>query len=152
MAFKVLFEVEESGHSVRDVMGRYLDSLPAGGETAEYTSHLILGVAQNVRAIDALLVEHTPAWPWEQMPSVDKSVLRIATFEVLFGQRDVPVKAAINEAVEIALAYGGDGSRRLVNGVLGSILSSRGDSEVASQGEGRSQGEADSGLPRSDSE
>ena len=72
--------------------------------------------------IDQTLQSAAPAWPLAQMPAVDKSLLRLAIYEVLFDNRRVPVKAAINEAVEIAKEFGSENSSRFVNGVLGTVV------------------------------
>ena len=70
--------------------------------------------------IDRLIQRKAPAWPLEQLAPVDRNLLRLAIYEVLFDNR-VPVRAAINEAVELAKRFGSDSSPRFVNGVLGSV-------------------------------
>ena len=69
--------------------------------------------------------EAAPAWPLRQMPPIDKNILRLAIFELLFDNRAVPVKVVINEAVELGKEFGGENTSRFVNGVLGTIASSR---------------------------
>jgi transcription antitermination protein NusB len=81
-------------------------------------------VAAHLDEIDPLIAEAAPTWPLAQMAKIDKSILRLAVYEVLH-ETDVPYKAAINEAVEIAKVYGSDSSSRFVNGVLGTIAARR---------------------------
>ncbi|MBC8429660.1 MAG: transcription antitermination factor NusB, partial [Dehalococcoidia bacterium] len=70
--------------------------------------------------IDQHIKNFAPAWPVEQLPTVDRNMLRVAIFEILLNN-NVPVKVAINEAVELAKMYGSDNSSKFVNGVLGSV-------------------------------
>jgi len=68
-----------------------------------------------------IIAKTAPTWPVPQLPAIDRTVLRMALWELLV-ERDVPVKAAINEAVELAKRFGGDNSGRFVNGVLGTVV------------------------------
>jgi N utilization substance protein B len=79
----------------------------------------VLSVLDNRSAIDALIQRFAPAWPLQQLSIVDRNILRLAVNELLSEM--APAKVAINEAVELAKAFGGDSSSRFVNGVLGSI-------------------------------
>jgi N utilization substance protein B len=106
------------------------DSEPVEGEplvldlpqpVRRYVERLVTGVAAERQEIDAAIAAAAPAFPVEQLPAVDRNVLRIAIYE-LWHERDVPVKAAINEAVELAKHFGGENSGRFVNGVLGTIV------------------------------
>ena len=78
------------------------------------------GVLQNKSQIDKLINFYAPAFPVDQMSIIDRNILRIAIFEILFDN-DTPIKVAINEAIELAKNFGSDASPRLINGVLGSI-------------------------------
>lgn len=86
----------------------------------EYTITLVAGVAKHRRRIDELLVEHAEGWTLPRMPVVDRAVLRLGLFELLWGS-DVPPPVAIDEAVELAKALSTDDSPRFVNGVLGRL-------------------------------
>jgi N utilization substance protein B len=79
-----------------------------------------------------VIVAAAPTWPLSQMARVDKSILRLAIFEVLFNNTKVPPKAAINEAVELAKSFGSDSSSRFVNGVLGTVGSRQASQESKS--------------------
>ena len=89
-------------------------------ENADFTRELVSGVIQNKEKIDLNIQSLAPAWPVEQIPVVDRNILRLAIFEILLDNK-VPVKVAINEAVELAKTFGSDNSSRFVNGVLGSV-------------------------------
>jgi N utilization substance protein B len=89
-------------------------------ENASFVRELITGVIQSKEEIDRNIQTFAPAWPIDQLPVVDRNILRLAIFEILFDNK-VPVKVAINEAVELAKLFGGDNSSRFVNGVLGSV-------------------------------
>lgn len=90
-------------------------------EVSEYAEELVRGVAAHRRTIDKYLSQTSENWALDRMPVVDRAILRLAVYEMLF-EDSVPVSVAINEAVELAKAYGGeDESSRFVNGVLGRI-------------------------------
>ena len=90
-------------------------------EVPEYAEELVRGVAAHRRTIDKYLSQTSENWALDRMPVVDRAILRLAVYEMLF-EDNVPVSVAINEAVELAKAYGGeDESSRFVNGVLGRI-------------------------------
>ena len=89
-------------------------------ENADFIRHLIDGVMQYREQIDTRIQEHAPAWPIEQIPVVDRNILRLAIFEIMLDNI-VPVKVAINEAVELAKTYGSERSSKFINGVLGTV-------------------------------
>lgn len=93
-----------------------------------FTDKLIKGVIDNNEKIDELIREFAPEWPLEQITNVDRNVLRIGVYELVFDP-DVPSKVAINEAIEMAKAFGGESSGKFVNGVLGSIYKKIGPTE-----------------------
>lgn len=77
-------------------------------------------VVKKVKDIDKLIIEAAPEWPLEQISAIDKTILRIAIYEILHSD-DVPPKVAINEAVELGKTFGGENSSKFINGVLGTI-------------------------------
>ncbi|HEU5265746.1 MAG TPA: transcription antitermination factor NusB [Jatrophihabitans sp.] len=87
----------------------------------EYTIELVEGVHANRERIDALLAEYAEGWTVDRMPDVDRAVLRLGVYEVLWGE-NVPHAVAIDEAVELAKTLSTDESPRFVNGVLGRLL------------------------------
>ncbi len=120
VALQTLFEVDTTGHPAHEVLARHLaeDAVPAEG--VEFAQALVRGVAAHVAELDEIIAAAAPNWPMDQMAKVDKNILRLAIQEVLFDT-DVPLKAAINEAVELGKRFGSDSSSRFINGVLGTV-------------------------------
>ena len=87
----------------------------------DYALHLVQGVLANKEAIDGRLSEYAIDWTVERMPATDRNILRVAVYEMLFAEQAVACGIAINEAVEVAKAYGTEESPRFVNGVLGKL-------------------------------
>ena len=90
-------------------------------ETATFAEMLFRGVVGHRTELDEITQRFAPAWPVNQLAVVDRNILRIALFELLYNP-DTPEKTAINEAVELAKAFGSESSARFVNGVLGSVM------------------------------
>ncbi len=120
IALKALYEVNSVGHGVEKVLPHLLEESGLSGENAAFARGLVSGVIKNKKEIDQHIENFAPAWPVEQIPVVDRNILRLAIFEILLDN-SVPVKVAINEAVELAKTFGSDSSPRFVNGVLGSV-------------------------------
>lgn len=124
VALQTLYEFDCSSHKPEDVLARLLQERALPDKVADFTHSLVNGVLQNKQNIDNMIRKFAPAFPLEQVAFIDRNILRLAIFEILFDNR-VPVKAAINEAVELAKSFGSDTSQKFVNGVLGSIVSFR---------------------------
>ncbi len=120
LALQALYEVDSVGHEVEGVLNQLLAKERLSEENASFTRELVSGVIQNKEKIDENIQSLAPAWPLEQIPVVDRNILRLAILEILLDNK-VPVKVAINEAVELAKTFGSDNSPRFVNGVLGSV-------------------------------
>ena len=86
----------------------------------EYLNRVVEGTMKNLKLIDSLIEQAAPEWPLEQISVIDKSILRLASYELL-KDKDITPKVAINEAVEIAKTFGGDNSSKFINGVLGTL-------------------------------
>ncbi len=93
------------------------------GQDRKFIEELINGVIQNQTEIDKLIVKYAPEWPLNQITIIDRNVLRLGIYELVFAQT-VPAKVAINEAIEIAKTFGGESSGKFVNGVLGAVYKS----------------------------
>lgn len=85
-----------------------------------FIENLVLGVIKHQNQIDKLIVKYAPQWPLEQITIIDRNVLRIGIYELRFNP-EIPAKVAINEAIELAKAFGGVSSGKFINGVLGTI-------------------------------
>ena len=120
LAFQVLYEVDSAGHQAEGVVNRLLAKGGLSQENSVFVRELVSGVIRNKEKIDLNIQNFAPAWPIEQIPVVDRNILRLAIFEILLDNK-VPLKVAINEAVELAKTFGGANSSRFVNGVLGSV-------------------------------
>ena len=120
LAFQILYEVDVVAHNIEAVTNHLLADGGLSEENASFARRLASGVIRNRGEIDYKIQHFAPAWPIDQIPIVDRNILRLAIFEILFDNK-VPVKVAINEAVELAKMFGSDSSARFVNGVLGSV-------------------------------
>ena len=120
-ALQALYEVDIAGHPVAGSLQWLNEEVGLSGESSDYAGELLDGVGGRRDEIDEYIHKHAPAWPVEQLPVVDRNILRLALFEIRFGRR-IPRKVAINEAVELAKTFGSDSSARFVNGVLGSVM------------------------------
>jgi len=119
---QTLFEIDLVEHDARQVLSRHLDERQFTPVAREFAWQLLEGVIEHCAEIDALIEEAAPNWPLAQMARVDVNILRIAIYELVFAQDSyIPIKAAINEAVELAKRFGSGSSRRFVNGVLGTL-------------------------------
>jgi len=103
-----------------DVLKRNIGEFSDSIDDKDFVNDLVDGVTKNQKKIDAMITPVAPEWPIEQIAKVDKIILRIGIYELMIKQ-DVPPKVAINEAVELAKAFGGENSSKFVNGVLGTI-------------------------------
>jgi N utilization substance protein B len=118
-ALDVLFAADLRGESALEA----LEAAIADGEgpTNDYTETLVRGVVAEQRHIDALLTEHAQGWALDRMPGVDRNVLRLGVYEMLYVD-DVPDAVAVSEAVALARDLSTDESPAFVNGVLGAVL------------------------------
>jgi len=119
-ALQALYELDCSAHQPNEVLARLLKEKSLPVEAGDFVRSLVNGVLDNKNNIDDVIRRFAPAFPVEQIAPIDRNILRLAIFEVLFDNI-VPVKAAINEAVELAKGFGGDTSQKFINGVLGSV-------------------------------
>ncbi|HJM75535.1 MAG TPA: transcription antitermination factor NusB [Dehalococcoidia bacterium] len=120
-AFQALYEADVSGRDVTEALKRQIEVARLTADGAEFARHLVEGVQVHREGIDAEIAQYASAFPLADMAAVDRNVLRLAIFEVLFDNRAAPLRVAINEAVEIAKGYGAESSGRFVNGVLGAV-------------------------------
>jgi len=120
IALQVLYEIDLVGHPPAQVLQERLEEQPQTEELAEFVRQILFGVLPMRERLDSVLARYAPEWPLDQIAAVDRNILRIAAWEFA-GMRGTPVKVAINEAVELAKAFGSDSTPRFVNGVLGSL-------------------------------
>ena len=120
IALQALFELDTVGHPPEETIARHLETAPASREVEQFARELVEGVIANRNKIDQVISETASAWPLDQVAAIDRNILRLAIYEILIDNR-VPMRAAINEAVELAKEYGGESSPKFINGVLGSV-------------------------------
>ncbi|MDP6042972.1 MAG: transcription antitermination factor NusB [Dehalococcoidales bacterium] len=120
MALQALYEVDSVGHGVGKVTERLLTEVEMPEGNSAFIRETVSQVLRNQKEIDVTIQKFATAWPVAQLPVIDRNIIRLAIFEILFDNR-VSVKVAINEAVELAKKYGSDNSPKFVNGVLGSV-------------------------------
>lgn len=123
IAMQSLFEwdFKERKEPLRPILENHISELGKDLEDKEFVYGLADGVAGKVDEIDKVIVKTAPEWPIDQIPLVDRNVLRLGIYELMF-LKDVPPKVAINEAVELAKTFGGDSSSKFLNGVLGTLF------------------------------
>lgn len=120
VALQALYEIDMVGHPpLLVIQDRLLDS-SFDEKLAQFISQIVLGIWPIVDELDHFIAEHAPEWPLEQVAFIDRNILRIALWEFAVSE-NIPIKVAINEAVELAKVFGSDSSPRFVNGVLGSL-------------------------------
>ena len=139
LAFQVLYEVDQAHHQPGAVLGRFSgmdreftgdpdDSEyvhgPLAPDVEAYGRELIGGILRHRAELDGEIQQRAPAWPLRQMSAVDRTILRLGLYECRFQHGIVPVKVAINEAIELAKLFGSEILPRFVNGVLGSAVAS----------------------------
>jgi N utilization substance protein B len=139
LAFQVLYEADQAHHQPGSVLSRFAstdlgltgdsDDLeyvhgPLAPDVESYARELIGGILRHRAEIDTEIQQRAPAWPLRQMSSVDRTILRLGLYECRFQHGIVPVKVAINEAIELAKLFGSESLPRFVNGVLGSAVAS----------------------------
>ena len=136
VAMQSLFEWDFNNRTenLAEIIETNLVQFAPGLEETDFSRVLANGVKDNMEALDKIIVETAPEWPIDQITVVDRSVLRLGIYELLF-LKDVPPKVAINEAVEIAKAFGGENSGKFVNGVLGTLYKNKIEPEDTDQRE-----------------
>ena len=121
VAFQALYEADTAHRDALATVDRHASEAELTREAAAFARELVEGVERNRSDIDAVIARHAPAFPLDQMAPVDRNLLRLAIYEVLFDNHRAPLRTAINEAVELAKGYGSESSGRFVNGVLGAV-------------------------------
>jgi len=100
-----------------------IEQYAAGLEDTEFITRLVKGVVRHIAEIDEKIVQYAPEWPLERITSLDRNILRLGIYEMLY-ESEVPGKVIINEAIEMAKTFSGASSGKFVNGVLGAVYNS----------------------------
>ncbi len=125
VAMQSLYEWDFKGKKedkLQVIIEHNIKEFAPGVEDQKFIYDLVNNVIGKIGEIDKIIEKAAPQWPIDQIAMVDRAVLRLGIYELLFGNRkEVPPKVAINEAIELAKTFGGDASGKFVNGVLGTI-------------------------------
>ncbi len=119
-AMQALYEADTSRHQALAALARLTDEEHLTEAQASFARELVEAVIERREEIDGVIAGAAPQWPIDQISAIDRNILRLAIGEILMNN-GAPLKAAINEAVELAKSFGSDNSARFVNGVLGSV-------------------------------
>ena len=125
IAMQSLYEWDFSGKKLdlQKVTERNIGEFGPGLEDKSFVWQLVTGVVQSIDPIDKIIITAAPEWPIEQISVVDRNVLRLGLYELIYGDKEaVPPKVAINEAIELAKSFGGESSGKFINGVLGTVF------------------------------
>jgi N utilization substance protein B len=125
VALQSLYEWDFRGKQnalLPEIVEHNIKEFAPGIENVDFINNLVDGIIAKIAEIDKIIEKAAPQWPLEQIAMVDRAVLRLGIYELLFGNRhEVPPKVAINESIELAKTFGGNASGKFVNGVLGTI-------------------------------
>jgi N utilization substance protein B len=120
--YELRVQSEDTNADVDEITSRNIERYNTAIDDKKFVETLIKGVLAEQEDIDAKIQPIAPDWPIEQIARVDRNILRIGIYELLHQSDSVPPKVAINEAVELAKAFGSDNSSKFVNGVLGTAF------------------------------
>lgn len=149
IALQSLYEWDFYGRkgNLEEAVERNLKEFAPELDETELTRRIALGVAEQSDKLDAIIQKAAPDWPIEQIALVDRNVLRIGLYELLFSNpQEVPPRVAINEAIELAKGYGGVNSSRFINGVLGTVYRELGEPDKDTPAPPRKTGVIDPSL------
>jgi len=124
IVLQTLFEWDfaVSNDPTDEMLSRNIEEFGPGLDDGEFMSTLFLGIVKKKAIIDEIIEKAAPDWPIDKISIIDRNILRIGLYELLFGDREqVPPKVAINEAIELAKSFGGENSGKFINGVLGGV-------------------------------
>ena len=126
IAMQSLYEWDFRGKEKENldaIVKRNIEEFGPGLEDKEFAQQLTRGVVEHLEGLDKIIEKAAPEWPIDQITIVDRNVLRLGLYELLYANKDeVPPKVAINEAIELAKNFSGESSGRFINGVLGTVF------------------------------
>jgi transcription antitermination protein NusB len=123
--FDFRVECQDAAVTIQNILDRNVTRYQETVEDTKFIQDIVLGVIATTVELDAVLQPIAPEWPLSQIAKIDRCILRIAAYE-LTATKDTPPRVIINEAVELAKAFGGDSSSKFVNGVLGTLYKQQG--------------------------
>lgn len=120
-SLQILYEIDTTQHLIGEVLDAHLRERPESGDVLRLITTFVHGVMDNIESLDALIQKHAPEWPIDQVATIDRNILRIATYEFAIQKRHTPVPVIINEAVHLAQIFGAENAHSFIHGVLGAI-------------------------------
>ena len=120
--FQSIYESELTNHAIVDSFANVSESLKLSDSSKNFCSEIIGGIIKNKKEIDKMIESKATQFPIDQMPTVDLAILRLAIYEIDYHEDKQPIEVIINEAIEIAKAYGSNSSGAFINGVLAGIF------------------------------
>ena len=120
LAIKVLFHIEFSSDDPATCFDLICNNFGTAEDVKPFSEELVLGVCANLKELDSLIVEASKNWRLERITKVDRSILRLAVYELLYRD-DIPPKVSINEAVDLGKKFGTEESGAFINGILDKI-------------------------------
>jgi N utilization substance protein B len=125
IALQTLYEWDFKGKKgfPSEILERNFQEFAPDLKDKDFSRELVKGTIEHLAEIDEIISKAAPQWPIEQIANIDRNILRLGVYELLFGDKKaVPPKVAINEAIELGKSFGGENSGRFINGVLGAIF------------------------------
>jgi len=115
------WDFNHRSQKLQELIERNIKENMSSEEDLEFIDKLVRGVAKNLNKLDEKIQKYAPEWPIDKITIVDRNVLRLGLYEMMHT-KEVPAKVIINEAIEMAKAFGGSSSGKFINGVLGAVL------------------------------
>ncbi|MEO0084461.1 MAG: transcription antitermination factor NusB [candidate division WOR-3 bacterium] len=126
--FHSTFLPQKNQKNPEEILKNHFKNLENNKKNLQFAQNIIKGIQQYKQKIDEIIKKAAPRWPLEQITLIDRNVLRLGIYELIFGNYDeVPPKVAIDEAIELAKEFGGASSGKFINGVLGTIYKEMGE-------------------------
>jgi len=120
--FELRHESKDDSADASEILKRNISRYEEAIDDTEFVENLVHGVIEKTSELDSKIQPIAPDWPLDQIARIDRNILRLGLFELLFKSEIVPPKVVINEAVELAKAFGSDNSSKFINGVLGTAF------------------------------
>jgi N utilization substance protein B len=125
IALQSLYEwdfLKETGKDCKEIIEKNIKQSEKEVKERDFIYSLVEGVITNIEELNKIISAAAPEWPLEKITHIDRNVLRLGLFELIYGdKKEVPPKVAINEAIELAKQFGGSSSGKFINGILGTI-------------------------------
>ncbi len=119
-AMQVLYQVDVGKMTIDEALQNIQEQFALSGLDLNFTGQLVYGTMEKLAELDKTMAGHSREWPVERMAAVDRNILRLALYEIMYV-KEIPPNVSINEAVELAKKFGGEESSRFINGILGAV-------------------------------